>query len=180
MESKLLTPLITEIEIRLRIAQLAKQIAEDYAGTDLIVISIMKGSFMFAADLLRRLYDLGAQPEADFIRAASYGYRSHSSGRVEIGLDIDIPVEGRDVLLLDDISDTGRTMTHLLDHFSNKKTVGNIRTCVLLDKPSRREVEFVPDYVGFEIPDLFIVGYGTDYNERYRSLPFIAVVKTDE
>lgn len=180
MESKSLTPLITEIEIHLRIAQLAKRIAEDYAGKDFIVISVMKGSFMFTADLLRRLYDRGAEPETDFIRAASYGYRSRSVGRVKIALDISVSVEGRNLLVVDDISDTGRTMLHLVEHLQKNKSAGNVRTCVLLDKPSRRELEFVPDYVGFEIPDLFVVGYGIDYAEKYRYLPFISVVETTD
>jgi len=172
-------PFITDIQIRYRIAQIAGQIAEDYAGRDLIVIAILKGAFMFTADLLRRLYDQGVRPESDFIRAYSYGVHTESSGEVKIELEPMVSIEGRNILLIDDIADSGRTLTFLINHLKNNRGAAEVRSCVLLDKPSRRVVNFSPDYVGFEIPNLFVIGYGIDYAERYRHLPFISVLESD-
>ncbi len=169
-------PLFTELQIRHRTAQLAGQIAEDYRGKDIVAVIVLKGAFMFAADLLRRLYDMGLNPDVDFIRAASYGDSSKSSSRIEISLDVSSELKDRSVLIMDDIIDTGRTLAHLHEHLA-AKGADVIRSCVLLDKPSRREVEFQPDYTGFEIPDVFVVGYGMDYAERYRYLPFITTVE---
>ena len=168
-------PLITELEIRLRVSQIAEAIARDTNVRGLIVVAVLKGAFMFLADLLRRLADLGLEPRVDFIRAASYGSGTRSSGRVKISLDCASPVRGRAVLLVDDIVDSGRTLAHLQRHLK-AKGAARVLTCVLLDKASRREVKFQPDYVGFEIPDRFVVGYGMDFDERYRYLPFIGIL----
>ena len=169
-------PLKTELQIRHRIAELAALLVEEYQGRDVVIVGILKGAFMFAADLLRRLYDLGLYPDIDFIRAASYGSDDKSSGEVKIELDISIDVAGRSLLIVDDIVDSGRTLQLVKQHLLGKGAK-DVKICVLLDKPSRREVECDLDWVGFEIPDHFVVGYGMDYAEKYRYLPFITTVE---
>ena len=169
-------PLKTELQIRHRIAELAALLVEEYQGRDVVIVGILKGAFMFAADLLRRLYDLDLYPDIDFIRAASYGSDDKSSGKVKIELDISIDVAGRSVLIVDDIVDSGRTLQLVKQHLLGKGAK-DVKICVLLDKPSRREVECDLDWVGFEIPDHFVVGYGMDYAEKYRYLPFITTVE---
>lgn len=169
-------PLKTELQIRHRIAELAALLAEEYRGRDFVVVGILKGAFMFAADLLRRLYDLELYPDIDFIRAVSYGSEDKSSGEVRVELDISIDVEDKSVLIVDDIVDTGRTLQHVKELILSKGAA-EVKVCVLLDKPSRREVECDLDWVGFEIPNLFVVGYGMDFAEKYRYLPFITTVE---
>jgi hypoxanthine phosphoribosyltransferase len=173
------TPLITEIEIRRRTDQLARSIAADANGKPLVVILVLKGSLIFGADLLRRLFDYGVMPQVDFIRAASYGSGDVSSGRVSLQLDASLDLSEKDVILLDDITDTGLTLEHLVNHLK-RKGAGRVRTCVLLDKPARRVNGFAPDLVGFEIPDRFVVGYGLDYAEEFRNLPFITTLEPKE
>ncbi len=180
MNNKSFKPYITELEIRYRISQLARQISDDYAGREFIVIAVLKGAFMFTADLLRRLHDQGSRPETDFIRARSYEDKTYSTGSVKIDFDATISMEGRDVLLVDDIADSGRTLNYLVQHLYDVQGVADVRTCVLLDKPSRRAIEFVPDYIGFEIPNKFVIGYGIDHAERYRYLPFISVLDSND
>jgi len=131
---------------------------------------------MFAADLLRRLYDTGLTPGVDFIKAQSYFDKSESSGTVEITFDLSLDIKGKSILLVDDIIDTGLTLAHLKQHLTTKGA-GEVRSCVLLDKPSRRGNEFQPDYTGFIIPNLFVVGYGLDYAESFRYLPYITTVE---
>ena len=172
-----LEPLFTEPEIQRRVSELAQEIAGDLHGRDVCVVAVLKGAFMLLADLLRRLHDLGVEPVVDFVKAGSYGSGDRSGGAVKITLDVSTDLVGKDVLLVDDIVDSGRTLSLLKAHLQ-AKGAASIRTVVLLDKPSRREVEFKPDYVGFEIPDRFVIGYGMDYAEKYRQLPYIAVVKT--
>lgn len=142
------------------------------------MVSVLKGSFMFAADLLRRLYEYGISPEVDFIRAASYGSDDVSSGKVSLQLDMSIKVSNKEVLLVDDIADTGLTLSFLIRHVERKGAL-RVRTCVLLDKPSRRVIPFQPDYAGFQIPNKFVVGYGIDFAERYRNLPYIACLEPE-
>lgn len=169
--------LITELQIRHRTKQLALRISDDYRGKDLVIVSILKGAFMFAADLLRRLYYLGIEPDLDFMRVFSYGTGDKSGGRIEIKLDVSLELKDRSVLVVDDIVDSGRTLLYTKEHIL-AMGAKEVKSCVLLDKPSRRECDFNPDYVGFIIPDKFVVGYGMDYAERYRYLPFITVVDT--
>ncbi|MDP8237724.1 MAG: hypoxanthine phosphoribosyltransferase [Candidatus Hatepunaea meridiana] len=171
----LFEPVITEIQIRLRISQLAEKMAAELQGKDILALSILKGAFMFTADLLRKLYDLGMNPDLDFIRAVSYGRSTESSDKIVLEVDKSIEIKGRSVLIIDDIVDTGRTLFHIKERLISLGA-DEVMSCVLLDKPSRRKVEFHPDWVGFEIPDLFVVGYGMDYAERYRYLPFITTV----
>ena len=175
-EEDLQRPFISELQIRLRTAQLAELVARELDVKGLVVIVVLKGAFIFAADLTRRLYDQGITPELDFIRAASYGAGDKSSGTVETTLDVSTDLKNRPVLLVDDIVDSGRTLAHIKQHLLNlgAKTV---KSCVLLDKPSRREIEFEADWVGFKIPDIFVVGYGMDHAERYRYLPYITFIQ---
>jgi len=165
-------PLISELELQHRTAEIARQIALDFKGQDLLMVAILKGSFMFAADLTRRLCKLGQSVEIDFIGAASYGKGTKSSGEVKIAMDVSQPVEGRAVLLVDDIIDTGLTLKEIREHLL-VKGAASVKTCVMLDKSSRRVVEITPDYVGYQVPDVFLVGFGLDHDERFRSLPYV-------
>lgn len=166
-------PYISELNIHLRTANLAARIAADFAGREMATIIVLKGAFVFASDLLRRLAIQGLTPAVDFLRAASYGESDQSSGKVSLQLDLSLDLRGKDVLLIDDICDTGLTLGYLVEHIYRKQP-SSVRTCVLVDKPSRRETEFTPDYIGFEIPNMFVVGYGLDYAEEFRCLPYIA------
>ncbi len=169
-------PLISELELQRRSAELARQIASDFKDQDLLMVAILKGSFMFAADMTRRLCKLGQDVEIDFIRAASYGKETESSGQVIIEMDVSLPVKGRAVLLLDDIIDTGLTFQHLRNHLL-AKGAAQVKTCAMLDKPGRRQVDITPDYSGFQVPDVFLVGYGLDHDERFRSLPYVTTLE---
>jgi hypoxanthine phosphoribosyltransferase len=167
--------LFGEDEIRERIEQLAREIAETIPG-DFVIVGLLKGSFVFLADLIRALHRAGADPEVEFIRLSSYGLEKISGGQVHLIGDIPTDVSGRKVLLVDDIADTGRSIAYaraLLE----QRDVANLWTCALLDKPSRREVDVTLDFVGFTIADVFIAGYGIDYAEKYRCLPYIGAVE---
>ncbi|MCF7809446.1 hypoxanthine phosphoribosyltransferase [bacterium] len=173
------SPLFTELQIRHRTAELAQQIANDYRGKDVIIAIVLKGAFMFASDLLRRLFDAGLTPGVDFLRAQSYHNKSESSGTVEVNFDLSLDVKGKSLLLVDDIIDTGLTLAHLDKHIKAKGAL-EVRSCVLLDKPSKRVVEYKPDYTGFIIENLFVVGYGLDYAESFRYLPYITIVDVSD
>ncbi|MEO5352201.1 MAG: hypoxanthine phosphoribosyltransferase [Magnetococcus sp. XQGC-1] len=163
--------LVTEEQIRNRVLELANEIAPRLQpGT--VVVALLKGAFVFAADLLRELSRHNLDINLDFMVLSSYGNDTRSNGRVLINLDCQRFVENRDVLLVDDILDSGNTLTFAVEHM-RYKGAERIMTCVLLDKPSRRQTPFQADFVGFTIPDLFVVGYGIDYAERFRELPFI-------
>ena len=160
-----------------RIKELGDKINQDYKGKNLLVISLLKGSFIFCADLVRAIdsYNL----TVNFMTTSSYGRSTASSGNVVVKSDISIEdISNFDVLIVDDITDTAHTMDFVVKHIA-KKNPKSIRTCVLLDKPSRREVDFTADYIGFEIEDKFVVGYGFDFEDRYRNVPYIFCV-TDE
>jgi len=169
-------PLITEIEIKHRIDELAEQIAKEFGDEEVILVAILKGSFIFTADLLRSLYQYNVHPQMDFLRASSYGHSEVSSGTVKITLGTTIPLNGKNILLVDDICDSGRTLKSIEATMKEYGAI-KVKTCVLMDKPSRREVEYVPNFIGFEIPDKFVIGYGLDYAEKYRDIPYIAVVQ---
>jgi len=166
--------LISELEIQRRIVQLAQRIAKDYDGQEFVIVAVLKGAFMFAADLVRLLTKQGSKAEIDFICAASYGSDVQSSGDVQIKLDVEVTIKEKHILIVDDIIDTGYTLSKIYKYLLKKGAV-DVRTCVLLDKPSHREVEFKPEYIGFEIPDYFVIGYGLDCAERGRCLPYITV-----
>lgn len=169
--------LISPQALAARVKELAAQIRRDYQGRSLLVVGVLKGAFVFTADLVRALDGLNVQ--VDFIAVSSYGAATETSGTVRILKDLDMPVEGRHVLLVEDILDTGLTLRYLLDYLSRQRPA-SLRVCVLLDKPSRRKVEVPVDYVGFAIPDRFIVGYGIDWAEQYRHLPYVGALREEE
>lgn len=158
-----------------RVAELGEQITRDYAGRSLALVCILKGAFVFAADLYRHLQ---IPTSVDFMAISSYGNRTQSSGVVRITKDLDSSIEGCDVLIVEDIVDSGLTLSYLLENLSSRRPA-SLRTCVLLDKPERREVDIDVAYRGFSIPDRFVIGYGLDYAERYRNLPYIGVLKPE-
>ena len=157
------------------VKELGERITRDYQNKDLLVVGVLKGSFMFIADLMRAIK---APCRVDFMAVSSYNNGSKSSGVVRIIKDLDKPIEGLDVLLVEDILDSGMTLSFLLKSLSARKP-SSIRLCTLLDKPERRKVDIYPDYVGAVVPDKFIVGYGLDYAEKYRNLPYIGVLKPE-
>ncbi len=166
--------MISAKSIAARIEDLSSEIQAEYKGTDkLIVVGLLRGSFVFIADLVREL-DLPV--EVDFLEASSYGNAMESSREVRIFKDLRGEIEGRDVLVVEDIVDTGHTLTHVL-HLLKARNPAKIKTIALLDKPSRREAEIAADWIGFSIPDEFVVGYGIDYAQRNRNLPFIGKVR---
>ena len=161
-------------QIEARIDLLAREIAS--AGTDqLLVIAVLKGSFIFAADLLRALHRIGLSPQVEFMTLSSYKERARSSGQVEIRRDIETEVRGRDVLLVDDILETGRTLAFAKDLLA-ARGARSVKTCVLLEKPGKRSVEIEADYRAFVCPDVFVVGYGMDLAHHFRQLPFVGHV----
>lgn len=166
--------LISETEIAKRVRSLAATIQKDFLGTDLVIVSLLNGTVLFLADLIRHI-DLPLR--LDFIGVSSYGSGTTSRDLV-FTKDLRIDVKGRDVLVIDDILDTGKTMAAVLKKVSALKP-NSLHTCVLLDKPSRREKSITADYIGFEIPDEFVVGYGLDFAEHNRNLPYIGVLKTE-
>lgn len=168
------TRLIDQEAIRHRVEELAEAIAGTITG-ELTIVVLLKGSFMFAADLVRALDRRGLAPRVEFMRLSSYGLGKESSGLVRLIGDHPEGVAGREVLLVDDIQDTGRTLS-VAQNMLLGLGARRVWTCVLLDKPSRREVDFAADFVGFEIEDVFVVGYGIDFAEAYRHLPYIGTV----
>jgi hypoxanthine phosphoribosyltransferase len=172
LRREIATLLIGEWQLRHRIERLARRIERDHRNRDLVVVSLLTGTVMFIADLLRHL---NLPLRLDFIGVSSYGSATRP-GELVYTKELRLDVKGRDVLLVDDILDTGRTLEAVTKRLAALRP-RSLRTCVLLDKPSRRERDVRADYVGFEIPDEFVVGYGLDYAERYRNLPFIGVLK---
>ncbi|HSH94912.1 MAG TPA: hypoxanthine phosphoribosyltransferase, partial [Roseimicrobium sp.] len=166
--------LITDVQLARKVASLARQIRRDHQGRDLVVVALLNGTALFLADLIRHL---SLPMRLDFIGVSSYGSGTES-GELVFTKELRIDVKGRDVLLVDDILDTGRTLDRVIDKLRQLKP-RRLKTCVLLDKPQRRIAKVRADYVGFTIPDLFVVGYGMDYAERYRNLPFVGVLKAE-
>lgn len=166
--------MISAKSIAAKIEELSARIARDFSDTDkLVVVGLLRGSFVFIADLVRELH---LPVEVDFIEASSYGDAMESSREVRIFKDLRGQIEGRDVLIVEDIIDTGHTLHHVVDFLKSKKPA-RLKSIALLDKPARREVDYKPDYVGFEIPDEFVVGYGIDFAQRNRNLPYIGSVR---
>src|SRR3989338_4142888 len=165
--------LITKEEIKKRVRELGETISAGYTGREILAIGILKGAWIFMADLVRKI---SVPVMCDFIGVSSYGDAAVSSERVKLISDIRIPVNGKDVLLIYDIIDTCFSIKFVKDYIKSKNPAG-IKMCVLLDKPSRRKEDIHVDYTGFTIPDRFVVGYGLDYAEKYRNLPYIAAVK---
>lgn len=173
MDNKKLEVLIGRNEIRSRIEKLGEEISRDYEGKEIIVVSLLRGSFVFTSDLVR---EITVPVAVDFMTTSSYGHGEKTSGYVKIINDIRFDIKGRDVLVVDDIVDSGNTMQRVVEFLKGRQPK-SIKTCVMLDKPSRREVDIDPDYVGFTIEDLFVLGYGLDYEDFYRNLPYIGVFK---
>jgi len=169
MEEYRLNPLLSQEQIASIVQHLADKISKDYCGRELVLVCILKGAFMFLSDLVRHLR---IPVQVDFVRLASYGSGMKTSGKIEITQDIEIPIEKKDVLIIEDIIDSGRTLQFLKDRLALQNP-RSIKVCALLDKKSRREVEMEADYLGTEVDDVFIVGYGIDFNENYRNLPEI-------
>jgi hypoxanthine phosphoribosyltransferase len=162
--------LVGEDELTARVADLGRQVSEDYAGRELVLVGVLKGAIFFLSDLMRAIT---VPVEVDFMAVASYGSATKSSGVVRILKDLDAAIEGRHVLIVEDIVDSGLTLQYLLRNLGARDPA-SLEVCALLTKPARRKVDLPTRYVGFEIPDTFAIGYGLDLGERYRNLPFVA------
>ena len=167
--------MISKDELRTRIRQLGEQISRDYKGESLLAICILKGAVMFMSDLIR---EINVDIKIDFMAVSSYGGSTSSTGVVRILKDLDLNIEGENVLIVEDIIDSGLTLSYLKQYLLNRKPK-SLRICTLLDKPERRKSEIQADYVGFAIENKFIVGYGLDYNQMYRNLPYISYLEEE-
>lgn len=176
MEKEILKVLISEEELRTRIAQLGEEITRDYAGKDPVILGVLKGVVVFYADMIRQIR---VPCQMDFMCLSSY-HGTQSTGNMVVRQDMSVDVTGRHVLILEDIFDTGSSLDYTYRHVLSKNPA-SIRICTLLDKPERRKpgITLVPDYVGFTIPNEFVVGYGLDFNEHYRNLPYVGVLKPE-
>lgn len=161
--------LIDETTLQARIKELAEKLEEDYKGKDITFICILKGSILFTVDLAKKMKN---NVKFQFIRVSSYGSSHTSSGKINMSLDLQESIEGQDVIIIEDIIDTGRTLSYLKKYLEEKNPA-SLKICTLLDKKERREFDIQPDYTAFDIPDEFVVGYGLDDNENYRNLPFV-------
>jgi hypoxanthine phosphoribosyltransferase len=167
--------LIDEETLRARVAELGAEVSGDYEGRDLLLIGVLKGAVFFMADLMRHIT---VPCEVDFMAISSYGASTDSSGIVRILKDLDINIEGRDVLVVEDIIDSGLTLSYLMRNLESREPA-SLEVCALMTKPARREIDVPVRYVGFEIANRFVVGYGLDFGERYRNLPYVAVLSDD-
>lgn len=175
MERDIKEILLTEEDIRNKVAELGEKITKDHKDEDLILIGVLKGANVFMSDLMRKI---NKPIEIDFISVSSYGHSTESSGVVRILKDLDSEIEGKNVIIVEDIIDSGLTLNYLVQNFKTRKPK-SVKICTLLDKPERRKVDIKIDYKGFVIPDEFIVGYGIDYAEGYRNLPYVATLKEE-
>ncbi len=175
MESFIKEVLVNEEDITKKIKELGQVITEDYKDKDLVVIGILKGAVIFMSELIK---NIELPLIIDFMAVSSYGKSTISTGEVRIIKDLDFSVEGKDLLIVEDIIDTGLTLNYLTD-ILKKRGASSVKICTLLDKPERRSVEVNVDYLGFEIPDEFVVGYGLDYAEQYRNLPYVGALKEE-
>ena len=176
MKNDIKEVLLTEEQIQSKVKELAKQLSEEYAGKDPVFIGVLKGVVVFFADMVRNI-DIPC--EFDFMSISSYN-GANTTGRTEIRKDVSVDIKGRHVVILEDIFDTGSSLTFTVNHLMNKGAA-SLAVCTFLDKPERRKpgVTLKPEYVGYTIPDAFVVGYGLDYNERYRNLPYIGILKPE-
>jgi len=161
--------IISEEEINSAVRKLGERLSQDYDGRKVLIVSLLKGSFIFTADLVR---EIQVPTQIEFMTTSSYGDNEESTGNVNIVSDLKVNIEGLDVIVVDDIMDSGLTMKIIIDHLKTLKP-NSIKSCVLLDKPERRKADIKPDYVGFTIPDVFIVGYGLNYGDYFRNIPYI-------
>lgn len=176
IETKKWEILCSEEQIATRLKGLGAQISEEYKDKNLLIISLLKGSFIFCADLVR---NITVSVKIEFMTTSSYGHSEESTGKVKIVSDISSDMSGYDVLIVDDITDTALTMDFVINHIKSKNAK-SVKSCVLLDKPSRRKVDLVPDYCGFEIEDKFVVGYGLNYGDYYRNIPYVFNVTNED
>ena len=167
--------LIDEETLSTRVAELGAEVSADYQGRDLLLIGVLKGAVFFMADLMRHIT---VPCEVDFMAISSYGDSTDSSGIVRILKDLDINIEGRDVLVVEDIIDSGLTLSYLMRNLESREPA-SLEVCALMTKPDRREIDIPVRYIGFEIPNRFVVGYGLDFGERYRNLPYVAVLSDE-
>ncbi len=167
--------MLSEEELNTRIRELGEQISRDYEGEEVFLVCILKGAAFFACELAKRIT---VPVTIDFMATSSYGSGTVSSGEVQIKKDLDLGVEGKNVIIVEDIIDSGNTLNYLSGLFKDRKAK-SVKMCAMLDKPERREVDVPMDYIGFTIPDAFVVGYGLDYDQKYRNLPYIGVVEFD-
>ncbi|HYE82266.1 MAG TPA: hypoxanthine phosphoribosyltransferase [Clostridia bacterium] len=175
MQGDIKNILISEEEIAKRVKELGKQLTEEYKGKDLLVVGILKGCMLFLSDLVRAIE---LPLTMDFMVVSSYGSATKSSGVVRIIKDLEREIEGKDVLIVEDIVDTGLTLSYLIENLKTRNP-RSVKVCSLLDKPDRRKAQVNTEYIGFRIPDEFVVGYGLDYSEVYRNLPFVCVLKPE-
>ncbi len=167
--------MLSEEELANRIKELGEQISKDYEGEEVFLVCILKGAAFFACELAKRIT---VPVTIDFMATSSYGSGTVSTGEVQIKKDLDLGVEGKNVIIVEDIIDSGNTLNYLSNLFKDRKAK-SVKMCAMLDKPERREVDVPMDYIGFTIPDAFVVGYGLDYDQKYRNLPYIGVVEFD-
>ena len=176
MHDDIKTILVSEEQLKAKVAELGAQISRDYAGKNLVLVSILKGSVVFMADLMRAV---SIPCNIDFMVVSSYGgSNTTTSGLVKIIKDLDGDLSGKDVLIVEDILDTGVTLSNLVPMLKMRNP-NSVKICTILDKPSRRKAAIQPDYEGFQVPDEFVVGYGLDYDEKYRNLPYVGVLKPE-
>ena len=176
MHDDIQTILVTEEQLQAKVAQLGARISQDYAGKDLLLVSILKGAVVFMADLMRAVT---IPCSIDFMVVSSYGgTNTESTGLVKIVKDLDADLSGREVLIVEDVLDTGVTLSNLVPMLRMRHP-NSVKICAILDKPARRKTSITADYRGFEVPDAFVVGYGLDYDEKYRNLPFVGVLKPE-
>ena len=175
MKEDVLRVLLSEDEIREKVRELGGKITADYKNSNLMLVTVLKGAVVFLADLMRQI-DVPA--EIDFMVVSSYGSGVKSSGVVKIVKDLDVPLAGKDILIVEDILDSGLTLSYIKDLLESRGP-RSIRIATLLDKPSRRKVDLQADYIGFSVPDEFVIGYGLDYDEKYRNLPYIGILKPE-
>ena len=175
LQNDILQILLTEEQLKAKVQELGKQISADYKGRNPLVICVLKGAFIFMADLVK---EIDIPIEMDFMAVSSYGSSTKSSGVVKIIKDLDASVEGRDVLIVEDIIDSGLTLTYLIDVLERRNAL-SVAVVTLLDKPERRTAPLEVEYKGFTLPDEFVVGYGLDYAEKYRNLPYIGILKPE-
>lgn len=175
MKEDVLRVLLSEDEIREKVRELGGKITADYKNSNLMLVTVLKGAVVFLADMMRQI-DVPA--EIDFMVVSSYGSGVKSSGVVKIVKDLDVPLAGKDILIVEDILDSGLTLSYIKELLESRGP-RSIRIATLLDKPSRRKVDLQADYIGFSVPDEFVIGYGLDYDEKYRNLPYIGILKPE-
>lgn len=171
----ILKVLLTQEELREKVKELGRQITQDFQGKNLMIVTVLKGAVVFLADLMR---EIDVPAEIDFMVVSSYGAGTKSSGVVKIVKDLDVPLKDKDLLIVEDILDSGMTLSYLKELLEGREP-RSIRIATLLDKPARRKVDLKADYIGYSVPDEFVVGYGLDYDEKYRNLPYIGILKPE-